>query len=175
MKRALWLAPLLLLLVFAVVAAVRLIAGPGQEAPRFSASGTLRPAPSGAYNTLTDSDGYRFGGNGPEVVNLFASWCTPCRAEHPLLTELASDPAVRLTGVLYKDTDENGRAFLNELGDPFGVIVRDADGLLGLDFGITGVPETFLIDGEGRIVKHYRGMLTPADVREIRAFFAEPR
>jgi len=87
----------------------------------------------------------------PLLVNFFASWCVPCRAEHKALMELAQTDNVPIIGIAYKDKPAASRAFLDELGDPFTVAIRDESGRTGIDFGVTGVPETFLIDGNGRI------------------------
>ncbi|MEL7129145.1 MAG: redoxin family protein [Pseudomonadota bacterium] len=107
-------------------------------------------------------------GNRPIIVNLFASWCAPCEVEHPLLLELADTHDGQLYGILYKDAPENGRAFLSRLGNPFTAAGIDENGQGGLDFGLTGVPETFVIDGTGRVLLHVRGPLTPDRLAEIR-------
>jgi len=175
MNRLVWLAPLLLLIAFGVIAAIRLILGPGADEPVFREQLDPRPAPAISFPPLREgAEPVIFAQNreGPVAVNLFASWCTPCIAEHPRLIELSETEGVRLIGVLYKDSDAAGEAFLSRLGDPYETIVTDRDGSGGLDFGITGVPETFIIDAEGRIVQHYRGPLDDADVAELKAFFA---
>ncbi len=106
------------------------------------------------------------------VVNLFASWCAPCRAEHPLLMALGEAAPAQLAGVLYNDDPAAGAAFLDELGDPFAVVGIDPDGQGGLDFGLTGVPETFVISAEGQVIRHFRGPLTRDDAAEIAALVA---
>lgn len=93
-----------------------------------------------------------------KLVNFWASWCVPCRAEHPMLKELAEDLPV--LSVNYKDKPHNAMAFLDELGDPFSGIVSDPSGRTGIDWGLTGVPETFVIDGEGTIIFRFAGPLT---------------
>lgn len=98
----------------------------------------------------------------PYVINLFASWCTPCRAEHPQLTALEA-AGVEIVGVAYKDRPENSQRFLDELGNPFSVVAMDPVGRFGLELGVAGVPETFVIDAEGRIAAVHRGPLT-ADI-----------
>lgn len=93
------------------------------------------------------------------VVNVFASWCTPCRIEHPLLIELARTHLV--VGINYKDKPEAARAFLDELGNPYARIGADGDGRAGIDWGITGVPETYVVDAQGIVVWKIGGPLTP--------------
>lgn len=83
------------------------------------------------------------------VVNVFASWCLPCRAEHPVLTQMAEERGFKLVGINYKDTPEKAAAWLKELGNPYGAIGSDQDGRAGLFLGITGVPETFIVDASG--------------------------
>jgi DsbE subfamily thiol:disulfide oxidoreductase len=85
------------------------------------------------------------------VVNFFASWCIPCRAEHPLLGELLKINGVSLYGIAYKDKRADTAKYLAELGDPYGRAVSDESGMTGIDFGITGVPETFVVDKTGII------------------------
>ncbi|MGD0189928.1 MAG: DsbE family thiol:disulfide interchange protein [Rhizomicrobium sp.] len=91
------------------------------------------------------------------VVNLFASWCVPCHAEAPGLQEIARQQGVALYGIVYKDTPDKARAFLGDVGNPFARIDIDADGHAGIDWGITGVPETFVIDGKGIVRLRYAG------------------
>ncbi len=94
------------------------------------------------------------------LVNLFASWCIPCREEAPALAQLARVRGVRLIGIAYKDKPEAARAFLDQYGNPFDRIGLDADGRAGIEWGISGVPETFVIDRHG-IVRGRFGPLTP--------------
>lgn len=85
------------------------------------------------------------------LVNIFASWCGPCREEHPALLELAKDKRFRLVAINYKDRPENARHFLEELGNPFAAIGVDARGRTGIDWGVYGVPETFVVGPDGII------------------------
>lgn len=94
------------------------------------------------------------------IVNLFASWCVPCHEEAPQLAQLASARGVRLIGIAYKDKPEAARAFLDETGNPFERIGLDADGRAFIDWGASGVPETFVLDSHG-IVRGRFGPLTP--------------
>ena len=85
------------------------------------------------------------------VVNVFASWCVPCRAEHPEINKLAKMGIVAVYGLNYKDTPEAARAWLDKLGDNYTATGADESGRVGIDWGVYGVPETFIVDGTGRI------------------------
>ena len=100
------------------------------------------------------------------LVNVFASWCLPCRVEHPLLMELARSGEYSLHGINYKDKPEDARAWLDELGDPFHRVGADEDGRVGIDLGVYGVPETFVIDKSGRIRYKHVGPITPRDLQK---------
>ena len=94
------------------------------------------------------------------AVNFFASWCVPCRAEHPFLRRLTDEYKIPVIGIAWKDQPAAARAFLAELGNPYHAIADDARGRTGIDFGITGVPETFLIDGAGIVRYRFAGPIT---------------
>jgi cytochrome c biogenesis protein CcmG, thiol:disulfide interchange protein DsbE len=96
------------------------------------------------------------------VLNVWASWCVPCRQEHPLLMELAKRQDIRLYGINYKDEPENARRFIGTLGLPYGAVGVDEEGRAAIDFGVYGVPETFIVDGAGKIRFKSIGPLTPA-------------
>ncbi|PVA08020.1 DsbE family thiol:disulfide interchange protein [Thalassorhabdomicrobium marinisediminis] len=98
-----------------------------------------------------------------KIVNFWASWCAPCRVEHPNLTALAEE-GVPVYGVNYKDLDANARAFLDDLGDPYRAVGADPRGLQAIDWGVYGVPETFLLDGDGTILLR---MAAPVTQREL--------
>lgn len=91
------------------------------------------------------------------LVNLFASWCGPCRAEHPILTRMAEQDGVTLIGINYKDQPEAAAAWLEELGNPYVRIGSDFTGRAAIEWGVTGVPETFIIDGTGTILYREAG------------------
>jgi cytochrome c biogenesis protein CcmG/thiol:disulfide interchange protein DsbE len=124
----------------------------GQMAPG------LQVQPLGDLPLLTE-DALR--APGAKLVNFWASWCAPCRAEHPLLTELAAEGVVIL-GINYKDAEAQAMGFLAELGNPYAAIGADVAGRTGLDWGLYGVPETFVIDGTGKVILRYPGPLTRA-------------
>jgi cytochrome c biogenesis protein CcmG/thiol:disulfide interchange protein DsbE len=94
----------------------------------------------------------------PMLVNVFASWCAPCRVEHPKLMAL-KERGVAIVGVAWKDDPVATRAFLDELGDPYSMVLVDRDGRAGLDLGITGAPETFAVNAMGEVVAKFSGPL----------------
>ena len=98
----------------------------------------------------------------PFLVNVFASWCAPCRAEAPALALLAED--IRIMGIAYKDKPEDSRRFLTQYGNPFVAVGVDRDGAAGMGWGVYGVPETFLVDADGTIVLRHAG---PIDRRVL--------
>lgn len=100
------------------------------------------------------------------VLNVFASWCVPCLAEHPLVTELAKGGKVRVVGLNYKDKTEDATRWLARHGNPYSAVLVDRDGRVGIDFGVYGVPETFVIDKAGVIRFKQIGPITPQALRE---------
>ena len=100
-----------------------------------------------------------------KLVNFWASWCAPCRVEHPNLEALA-DEGITIYGVNYKDEPGNALGFLSELGDPYAAIGADSSGRMGLDWGLYGVPETYVIDGEGTVILRFAGPLTQRVIEE---------
>ncbi len=96
----------------------------------------------------------------PVVVNFFASWCVPCRLEHPLLMRLKETNHLPIYGIAYKDKPEDSTKLLATFGDPYRQTGIDRDGRVGLNFGVYGVPETYVIDGNGIIRKRFVGPLT---------------
>jgi len=106
------------------------------------------------------------------VVNIFASWCTPCRQEHPILMSIAEDEALKTLGIeiyglSYKDETENARKFLQQEGNPFRRIGVDSAGRVAIDFGVYGVPETFVITGDGKISFKFVGPLTSSALATV--------
>ncbi|MCG8271716.1 DsbE family thiol:disulfide interchange protein [Aquamicrobium sp. NLF2-7] len=100
------------------------------------------------------------------LVNVFASWCVPCRDEHPMVMELKRDGRFAVTGLNYKDKPANALKFLTELGNPYTAIGIDENGRAGIDWGVYGVPETFLVGKDGRIAYKHVGPITPASLAQ---------
>ncbi len=100
------------------------------------------------------------------LMNVWASWCVSCRAEHPVLVELAKRNVVPVVGLNYKDQPEDAKKWLQQLGDPYVLSVSDIEGRTGIDFGVYGVPETFVIDGKGIIRYKHIGPVTEDSLKE---------
>lgn len=98
----------------------------------------------------------------PVVVNVFASWCVPCRAEHTVLSRMAVRDGVRLFGINYKDKPTDARGWLEELGNSYERIGSDLTGRAGIEWGISGVPETFIVAGDGTVLFRYVGPIVGA-------------
>lgn len=102
----------------------------------------------------------------PTVVNYWASWCAQCVDEHPLLDTLAASSGAAVYGVNYKDTDVAARRYLGRYGNPYAAVGTDANGRTAIDWGVYGMPETFVIDGQGRIVYKHIGPLSPQSIKD---------
>ena len=102
----------------------------------------------------------------PTIVNVWASWCVPCHEEHPLLLELAKEPHVRLYGINYKDDAAAARRFLGRYGNPFARVGADRSGRVAIDWGVYGVPETYVITGDGKIAYRHVGPLTEDAIKQ---------
>ncbi|SIQ78040.1 cytochrome c biogenesis protein CcmG, thiol:disulfide interchange protein DsbE [Rhizobium sp. RU33A] len=95
------------------------------------------------------------------LVNVFASWCVPCRQEHPMLLELSRDPRVNVVGINYKDRNDNALRFLGELGNPYDAIGVDPNGKAAIDWGVYGIPESYLVGADGTILYKKVGPFDP--------------
>jgi cytochrome c biogenesis protein CcmG/thiol:disulfide interchange protein DsbE len=108
------------------------------------------------------------------LLNVWASWCVSCREEHPVLVEFARTGAVPIVGLDYKDGSEDGKTWLARFGNPYTLAVVDADGRVGIDYGVYGVPETYVIDQAGIIRMKHTGPITPEALeKQIRPLLAE--
>ncbi|GAC1633640.1 MAG: DsbE family thiol:disulfide interchange protein [Bradyrhizobium sp.] len=101
------------------------------------------------------------------IVNVWASWCVPCHDEAPLLTELARDKRLQLVGINYKDAPDNARRFLGRYGNPYGIVGVDGNGRAAIEWGVYGVPETFVVGRDGTIVYKMVGPVTPDNVNTV--------
>jgi cytochrome c biogenesis protein CcmG, thiol:disulfide interchange protein DsbE len=101
------------------------------------------------------------------VVNVWASWCVPCHDEAPLLTELGSDKRLQIVGINYKDAPDNARRFLGRYGNPFGIVGVDVNGRASIEWGVYGVPETFIVGREGTIVYKLVGPVTSDNINTV--------
>ena len=100
------------------------------------------------------------------LVNVFASWCIPCRDEHPVLKQLAKDGRLNIVAINYKDTSENALRFLGELGNPYNAIGIDPNGTAAIDWGVYGIPESYLVASDGTILYKQVGPFTPTSLKE---------
>ena len=101
------------------------------------------------------------------VVNVWASWCVPCHDEAPLFTELGKDKRLQLIGINYKDKPDNARRFLGRYGNPFGIVGVDGNGRAAIEWGVYGVPETFVVGRQGTIVYKMVGPVTPDNIDSV--------
>ena len=149
-------------LIFAALAALFYFGMFRDNPDELPSSLTGKPAPAVEVTQLGDkpvvSDA-QVRADGVKLVNYWASWCAPCRVEHPNLEQLARE-GVTIYGVNYKDKPDNALTFLRNLGDPYTAIGADPKGRMALDWGVYGVPETYVIDGQGRIVLRFAGPIT---------------
>lgn len=168
-------APLILFVLLAVLFLSRLFYG---DASRIPSALIGKPVPNFNLAALPDlkgipginTDDLRQGH--VSIINIFASWCAPCRQEHPILMALSRDPELRaneveIYGLSYKDEPENAKSFLQDDGNPFHRIGVDPAGRIAIDFGVYGVPETFIITGEGKISFKFIGPLTSSAMTTV--------
>ncbi len=137
--------------------------------PRVTPSALVgRPLPAVTLPALTGGARTPLAGQREvHLVNVFASWCGPCELEHPQLISLR-DAGLPIVGIAYKDDPAQSRAFLQRLGDPYAAVLVDRDGAAGLELGVSGVPETFLIGADGVVLDKVSGPLTSATARRLR-------
>ena len=101
------------------------------------------------------------------VLNIWSSWCVPCRAEHPKLMQLSKNKSLKLIGLNYKDNPKNAKKFIDEFGNPYFMIITDKNGIISIDLGAIGVPETFIINKDKKIIKRFLGSLNEKSLKEI--------
>ena len=161
MRRALYGLPMLAFVALAIYFALAL--RPGRDPHELPSAMIDKPLP--AFDLAALDGGERVSAEALRgkvvVINFFASWCVPCRVEHPLLMRLATREHLPLYGIAYKDKMEDSTAELARLGDPYRRIGVDREGRTAFDFGVYGVPETYVIDKAGHIRKRFVGPLNP--------------
>lgn len=138
----------------------------GDELPSALIGRSAPSAPEAPLPGLPLLDPATFADGEVKLVNFFASWCAPCRVEHPSLTALAQE-GIPIYGIAYKDDPARSLAFLEELGNPYAAAGQDPDGRTAVDWGVYGVPETYVVAGDGTIIARMASPLTP-DVVESR-------
>ena len=171
-QRLVYVIPLVIVACMAVALAVGLTMTPrelpsaliGKPAPDFDL-----PPVQGRSLGLASSD---LAGE-VSLVNVFASWCAACRAEHPLFIELARSKTVPIHGLNYKDKPDDAARWLDRLGDPYTRTGADRDGRVGIDWGVYGVPETYVVNADGQIAYKHIGALTPEAIRDTILPFIE--
>lgn len=164
------------LLGFAVLAGLFLLRLNGGDPAKIPSALIGRPAPQTALPALEGlaSAGAPVPGLDPAVfkgkvslVNVWASWCVPCHEEAQLLTALARDKRLQLVGINYKDSPDNARRFLGRYGNPFGIVGVDGNGRASIEWGVYGVPETFIVGRDGRIAYKLVGGVTPENLDSV--------
>ena len=164
------------LVVFAVLAAIFWFRLGGGDPSRIPSALIGRPAPQTTLPALAglNNNGAQVPGLDPSVfkgkvsvVNVWASWCVPCHDEAPLLTELGRDNRLQIVGINYKDSPDNARRFLGRYGNPFGIVGVDANGRASIEWGVYGVPETFIVGREGTIAYKLVGPVTPDNINTV--------
>jgi len=144
-----------------------------QELPSALIGQAAPPVPVMALGTLPGFDDAVLRDGQVKLVNFWASWCAPCRVEHPHLTALAAE-GIAIYGINYKDDPADALGFLAEMGDPYAAALADTEGRAALDWGVYGVPETFVIAGDGTIIARMAGPVTERTLRDrLRPALAE--
>jgi cytochrome c biogenesis protein CcmG/thiol:disulfide interchange protein DsbE len=160
--------PLLIFTTIAVIFGIALQSGDPSKLPsaligKPAPTVDLPPVPELADNRGRPVPGFATAkiGGGPAVINFWASWCVPCIQEHPLLVEIGRRAGVPIHGINYKDQAVAARRFLGRYGNPFTMVGQDVDGRAAIEWGVYGMPETFVVDGKGTIVYKHVGPITP--------------
>ena len=171
------LGPALPLLIFAALAGLFWYALQGGDPSRLPSALIGKPVPDFTLpplEGLAGADGKDMPGfassdlaqGAPTIINVFASWCAECRLEHPLLVALGRQKGIRLYGIDYKDDEASGRRFLGRNGNPYVRVGADTSGRTAIDFGVYGVPETYVVTGDGKIAYRHVGPLTEEAIRD---------
>tara|TARA_B100000780_G_scaffold105159_1_gene73617 strand:- start:993 stop:1514 length:522 start_codon:yes stop_codon:yes gene_type:complete len=169
MKNKINLIILLLFLIFCFTIFYKGLDNPNIYTPKTNIQKNLPIFKAKDFITNTNIDSAKvFAKDSYYIVNIWASWCIPCRKEHPLLMELNKNQSIKLVGLNYRDNLNNAMKFINEYGNPYTQILIDKDGTLAVEFGAYGVPETFLIDKNKKIIKKFVGPINKKILEEIK-------
>lgn len=164
------------LVVFAALAALFWVRLGDRDVSRIPSALIGRPAPQTTLPALDEltRNGATVPGISPDVfkgkvslVNVWASWCVPCHEEAPLLTALAGDSRIQIVGINYKDKADNARRFLGRYGNPFGIVGVDGNGRASIEWGVYGVPETFVVGRDGRIAYKLVGGINQTNLDKV--------
>lgn len=156
-KTLLFLVPLFIFIIMAII----LGSGLGKDPTELESQLIGKPLPKFSKQTLFDQRTISEADiTGPALINVFASWCPSCYHEHPYLMQLSEANEIKIYGLNYKDKREKGLAFVNDLGNPYETIIFDKNGRLGIDLGVYGAPETFLLDSNNEIIYRHVGIVT---------------
>ena len=156
-KQLIFLSPLLLFIVMVVV----LSTGLGKDPTLLDSRMIGKPIPAFQLQTLTDANKILTQNDiqGPALLNVFASWCPSCYVEHPYFMQMQADNLIPIYGLNYKDERQDGMKFITDLGNPYKEIIFDLDGRLGIELGVYGAPETFVIDKNNQIIYRHVGVV----------------
>jgi cytochrome c biogenesis protein CcmG/thiol:disulfide interchange protein DsbE len=161
---------------FIALAGIFLLRLHGDDPSKIPSALIGRPAPQTALPALEGlvNNGAQVPGLDPSdfkgkvsVVNVWASWCVPCHEEAPMLIELARDKRLQVIGIDYKDAPDNARRFLGRYGNPFGIVGVDGNGRAAIEWGVYGVPETFVVGRDGTILYKLVGPVTPDNIDTV--------
>ena len=119
------------------------------------------------YSETTILSDQIFIGNDYYILNIWASWCLPCRHEHPILMKLKKNSSIKLIGLNYKDHPNNAKKFIDKFGNPYSMIITDQNGIISIELGAYGIPETFIINKNKKIIKKFVGALNQKSLKEI--------
>lgn len=164
------------LVVFAALAALFWVRLGDRDVSRIPSALIGRPAPQTTLPALEEltRNGATVPGIAPDIfkgkvslVNVWASWCVPCHEEAPLLTALAGDSRIQIVGINYKDKADNARRFLGRYGNPFSHVGVDTNGRAAIEWGVYGVPETFIVGRDGKIAYKLIGAITPENIEKV--------
>jgi periplasmic protein thiol:disulfide oxidoreductases, DsbE subfamily len=168
MNRLILISPLIILFVICLFVLIYLVSGKNPNKPPSALLNKDTPLFKSVSlyddNSFINNESIK---NKKVLINFFASWCTPCKVEHPLILELANNnPDLYILGFNHKDKKEDAKKYLKDDGDPYNFVGIDLDGLIALEFGVFGLPETFLINEDGKIIYKYMGPLTEKIIKD---------